>query len=91
MDIRRKHRSDCVSPGVFRDMALLGLCLELSFSVLYCRTQANLLLSKKCKVSEGQSHLERVHKRCSRRYGALQSMRYRQCKYANHCHQHSQT
>ena len=30
------------SPGVFRDMALLGLCLELSFSVLYCRTQANL-------------------------------------------------
>ena len=23
-------------------MALLGLCLELSFSVLYCRTQANL-------------------------------------------------
>ena len=29
------------SPGVFRDMALLGLCLELSFSVLYCRTQAN--------------------------------------------------
>ena len=28
--------------GVFRDMALLGLCLELSFSVLYCRTQANL-------------------------------------------------
>ena len=27
---------------VFRDMALLGLCLELSFSVLYCRTQANL-------------------------------------------------
>ena len=33
------------SPGVFRDMALLGLCLELSFSVLYCRTQANLLLS----------------------------------------------
>ena len=31
-----------ISPGVFRDMALLGLCLELSFSVLYCRTQANL-------------------------------------------------
>ena len=30
------------SPGVFRDMALLGLCLELSFNVLYCRTQANL-------------------------------------------------
>ena len=30
------------SPGVFRDMALQGLCLELSFSVLYCRTQANL-------------------------------------------------
>ena len=30
------------SPRVFRDMALLGLCLELSFSVLYCRTQANL-------------------------------------------------
>ena len=30
------------SPGVFRDMALLGLCLELSFSILYCRTQANL-------------------------------------------------
>ena len=30
------------SPGVFRDMALLGLCLELSFSVLYYRTQANL-------------------------------------------------
>ena len=30
------------SPGVFRDMTLLGLCLELSFSVLYCRTQANL-------------------------------------------------
>ena len=30
------------SPGVFRNMALLGLCLELSFSVLYCRTQANL-------------------------------------------------
>ena len=29
-------------PGVFRDMALLGLCLELSFNVLYCRTQANL-------------------------------------------------
>ena len=29
------------SPGAFRDMALLGLCLELSFSVLYCRTQAN--------------------------------------------------
>ena len=28
------------SPGVFRDMALLGLCLELSFSVLYCRTHA---------------------------------------------------
>ena len=26
----------------FRDMALLGLCLELSFNVLYCRTQANL-------------------------------------------------
>ena len=23
------------SPGVFRDMALLGLCLELSFSVLF--------------------------------------------------------
>ena len=33
------------SPGVFRDMALLGLCLELSFNVLCCRTQANLLLS----------------------------------------------
>ena len=30
------------SPGFFRDMALLGLCLELSFSVLHCRTQANL-------------------------------------------------
>ena len=30
------------SPGVFRDMALQGLCLELSFSVLYCCTQANL-------------------------------------------------
>ena len=30
------------SPGVFRDMALLGLCLGFSFSVLYCRTQANL-------------------------------------------------
>ena len=33
------------SPGVFRDMALLGLCLELSFSVLYCQpsySQANL-------------------------------------------------
>ena len=30
------------SPGVFHDMALLGLCLELAFSVLYCRTQANL-------------------------------------------------
>ena len=28
-------------PGVFHDMALLGLCLELSFNVLYCRTQAN--------------------------------------------------
>ena len=26
---------------VFHDMALLGLCLELSFNVLYCRTQAN--------------------------------------------------
>ena len=30
------------SPGVFRDMALLGLCLELSFSVLYCRTRIAL-------------------------------------------------
>ena len=30
------------SPGGFRDTALLGLCLDLSFSVLYCRTQANL-------------------------------------------------
>ena len=30
------------SPGVFRDMALLGLCLELSFNVLFCRTPANL-------------------------------------------------
>ena len=30
------------SPGVFRELALLGLCLELSFSVLFCRTQANL-------------------------------------------------
>ena len=29
------------SPGVFHDMALLGLCLELSFNVPYCRTQAN--------------------------------------------------
>ena len=29
------------SPGVFHDMVLLGLCLELSFNVLYCRTQAN--------------------------------------------------
>ena len=29
------------SPGVFHDMALLGLCLELSFYILYCRTQAN--------------------------------------------------
>ena len=28
-------------PGVFHDMALLGLCLERSFNVLYCRTQAN--------------------------------------------------
>ena len=35
------------SRGVFRDMALLGLCLELSFSVLYCRTQANLPTLKK--------------------------------------------
>ena len=26
---------------VFHDMALLGLCLELSFNILYCRTQAN--------------------------------------------------
>ena len=31
------------STGVFRDMALQGLCLELSFSVLHCRTQANNL------------------------------------------------
>ena len=30
------------SPGVFRDLAILGLCLDFSFSVLYCRTQANL-------------------------------------------------
>ena len=29
------------SPGVFHDMALLGLCLEFSFNILYCRTQAN--------------------------------------------------
>ena len=29
------------SPWFFRDMALVGLCLELSFNVLYCRTQAN--------------------------------------------------
>ena len=29
------------SPEVFHDMALPGLCLELSFNVLYCRTQAN--------------------------------------------------
>ena len=28
-------------PGVFHDMALQGFCLELSFNVLYCRTQAN--------------------------------------------------
>ena len=41
------------SPGVFHDMALLGLCLELSFNVLYCRTQANLptLLQNTSKLS----------------------------------------
>ena len=39
------------SPGVFRDMALLGLCLELSFNVLYCRTQANLPTLEYCKVT----------------------------------------
>ena len=26
------HKQPMFSPGVFRDMALLGLCLELSFS-----------------------------------------------------------
>ena len=40
------------SPGVFRDMALLGLCLELSFNVLYCRTQANLPTLTLCMVFE---------------------------------------
>ena len=40
------------SPGVFHDMALIGLCLELSFSVLYCCTQANLpTLMKKINVA----------------------------------------
>ena len=29
------------SPGFFHNVALPGLCLELSFHVLYCRTQAN--------------------------------------------------
>ena len=29
------------SPGVFHDMTLQGLCLELSFNVLCCRTQGN--------------------------------------------------
>ena len=44
------------SPGVFRDMALLGLCLELSFSVLNCRTQANLpTLSAECVNSYGNN------------------------------------
>ena len=39
------------SPGVFHDMALQGLCLELSFNVLYCRTQANppTLVKKRIK------------------------------------------
>ena len=44
------------SPGVFRDMALQGLCLELSFSVLYCRTQANLPTLMHSVMSENQVH-----------------------------------
>ena len=39
---------------VFHDMALPGLCLELSFNVLYCRTQANpptLIIIKACYLN----------------------------------------
>ena len=41
MEGERVSESDSDLSRVFHDMALLDLCLELSFNILYCRTQAN--------------------------------------------------
>ena len=52
--IERKFKTKAfwTFPGVFHDMALQGLCLDLSFNVLYCRTQANppTLMKKEMRV-----------------------------------------